>query len=96
MRLNHIECVKGELFRKDHILLQFTGMYDQQSEEIYEMDLLLIGGQKFVVMWDGGQNRWSLRCLPSPGTMQPFVAESAAQATRICSYFESERPEAII
>lgn len=95
MRLNHIDCVKGELFRKDHILLQFTGMYDQQSEEIYEMDVLLIGAEKFVVVWDGSQNRWGLQRLPPPGTARPFIAESAAQATRICSYFESERSEGV-
>jgi len=34
MRLNSIDCVKGELVKKDHILLQFTGLYDKQKEEI--------------------------------------------------------------
>jgi hypothetical protein len=36
MRLNSIDCNKGELFKKDHILLQFTGLFDKEDEEIYE------------------------------------------------------------
>lgn len=96
MRLNHIECVKGELFRKDHILLQFTGMYDRQAEEIYEMDVLLIGAEKLVVVWDGSLNRWSLQRLPLPGSGRPFMPENAAQSTRICSYFESEKAGEVI
>ena len=33
--------MQGELFQRGHILLQFTGMYDQQEVEIYEMDVLV-------------------------------------------------------
>lgn len=32
MRLNTIDCRKGELFKRDHILLQFTGMYDKTGK----------------------------------------------------------------
>jgi hypothetical protein len=89
MRLNSIECVKGELFRKDHILLQFTGLYDKQSEEIYEMDMVLIGGQKFVVCWDPVQSGWGLSAFPDTGVRRPFLKQSSESAIRICNYFES-------
>lgn len=91
MRLNSIDCVRGELFRKDHILLQFTGLYDQQEEEIYEMDMILIGGNKFIVCWDPSLNGWSLAAFPATGTSRPFVKALSENAVRICNYFESDR-----
>lgn len=91
MRLNSIDCVKGELFRRDHILLQFTGLHDKQNEEIYEMDLVLIGNHKFVVFWDTVQNGWGLTSFPDTGVKKPFVREVSQGAIRLCNYFESEK-----
>lgn len=91
MRLNTIECVKGELFRKDHILLQFTGFHDKQNEEVYEMDVLLIDSKKFIVSWDTDQNRWSLSAEAGGGITGPFTRKISEAAVRICSYFESQR-----
>ena len=89
MRLNSIECARGALYRKDHILLQFTGLHDKQNEEIYEMDMLLIAGKKFVVSWDTEQNGWGFYAFPD-GQMNPLVNGISKTAVRICSYFESE------
>ena len=91
MRLNTIDCVKGELFRKDHVLLQFTGLCDKQDGEIYEMDVLLIAGEKFIVSWDAEQNGWSLRALSDPDDARPFVKGLAKTAMRICNYFETKQ-----
>jgi hypothetical protein len=93
MRLNRIDCVKGELFHRDHILLQFTGLYDKQDEEIYEMDMVLIAAKKFVVVWDPLQNGWCLSAFPDEDVTMPLMRATAETATRICSYFESERSE---
>jgi len=90
MRLNSIDCIRGELVRKDHILLQFTGLYDKQNEEIYEMDMVLIGGKKFIVCWDAVHNGWGLSALAAGGEMKRWVRELSDGAVRICSYFESE------
>ena len=91
MRLNSIDCKRGELYKKDHILLQFTGMLDQQEEEIYEMDVLLIGGEKFVVMWDVDHNTWKLGQLSNPTVAQVCSRQVLGNATRLWSYFESEK-----
>lgn len=91
MRLNSIDCIKGELFRKNHILLQFTGLYDKQEEEIYEMDMVLIEGQKFIVFWDTLQNGWGLAAFPDTGVRKPFLKQISETAMRICNYFESQK-----
>jgi hypothetical protein len=91
MRLNSIDCNRGELVKKDHILLQFTGLYDQQQEEIYEMDVMLIGTEKFLVMWDVGRNGWTMVKLLTKNDPQPFVKEISLKATRLWNFFESEK-----
>lgn len=91
MRLNSIDCIKGELFRENHILLQFTGLCDQLNEEIYEMDVLLIAGEKFIVCWDSHQHGWRLAALSDAKNTKPFVDAISKSAIRICSYFESEK-----
>lgn len=96
MRLNSIDCVKGELFRKNHILLQFTGLYDEQEDEIYEMDLMLIDGRKYLVCWDTTLNGWGLSVLPDSGNRQPFLNDLSRRARRICNYFESQKSQDII
>src|SRR5687768_14490194 len=92
MRLNNIECVKGELFKTNHILLQFTGFYDKQEEEIYEMDIILIGTEKFVILWDSDENGWRMAGLVGSHASGPFKKVNAKAAVRLCSYFESDIP----
>lgn len=89
MRLNTIDCKRGELFKKDHILLQFTGLYDNQEDEIYEMDVLMINHQKFIVQWDDIRNGWKLARLENQSDAKPFLAEQAIKATRLWSFFEA-------
>lgn len=91
MRLNSIECKRGELVKKDHILLQFTGLYDKQQEELYEMDVVLIGSEKFLVMWDSERNGWTLVTLSNRSNPRPFINEVAVASTRLWNYFESEQ-----
>lgn len=91
MKLSSIDCLKGELFKRDHILLQFTGHYDKQAEEIYEMDIVLISSEKFVVTWDDESNGWFLSDLKTEIKIQRFVKEIAEKSVRLCSYFESDQ-----
>lgn len=88
MRLNSIECNKGELIKKGHILLQFTGMLDKNGDEIYEMDTLLISDEKFVVYWNDGQNGWFYYSLKNPGDRQIFLSGQAEQMIRLGNLFE--------
>lgn len=90
MKLSSIECLKGELFKRDHILLQFTGHYDKQEEEIYEMDIVLISSEKFVITWDEVSNGWFLTDLKKNEKIQRFVKEDAVKTVRLCNYFESD------
>jgi len=87
MRLNSIDCNKGELFKKDHILLQFTGLSDKGGEEIYDMDVLLIYSDKYVVFWDDQKGGWFYRPLEG-AEAKPFLEPEAGKMKRFCSYFE--------
>src|SRR6185436_3162978 len=79
MRLNSIECKKGELYKKDCVLLQFTGLYDKQEDEIFEMDLLLINSEKFIVVWDYARNGWNLAPLSNPQKSEPFLQSHSSK-----------------
>jgi hypothetical protein len=88
MRLNSIDCVKGELFKKDHVLLQFTGLFDKQDEEVYDMDVMLWNTVKFIMYWDEPKKRWRLTSLDLPAK-EELNYDKVREMTRLCSYFES-------
>lgn len=88
MRLNSIDCNKGELFKKDHVLLQFTGLYDKEGEEVYDMDVLLIYSDKHVVFWDETKGGWFFRAIGKDAAAMPFLEPEAGKMRRFCSYFE--------
>ncbi len=88
MRLHSIECMKGELVKKDHILLQFTGLYDVQEEEIYDMDVLLFDSEKCIVHWSPSANGWELTKIKDSAKMK-LDENFSRKMIRLCSYFES-------
>lgn len=91
VRLNTIDCNKGELTRKGHVLLQFTGLLDLQENEIYDMDILLLASEKYLVFWNPEYNGWFYRAIEQPEGGQPFLTSTALQMKRLGSYFELER-----
>jgi len=88
MRLNAIDCNKGELIKKGHILLQFTGLLDREQDEIYDMDILLIGSDKHLVFWNEAPGGWYCCPLGRRESKQPFLASQSEKMRRFCSYFE--------
>jgi hypothetical protein len=90
MRLGNIDCKRGELFKKDHIILQFTGLHDKHGDEIFEMDIVMIGSEKYLIRWDDERNGWVIAKLSSPVTGEPFLKSTAEKTARLWSYFEAE------
>jgi hypothetical protein len=100
MKLSSIDFRKGELYKKDHVLLQFTGMLDENEEEIYEMDILMVIDQKYLVRWNEANNGWYLLPIAtpqvkadpnlSPNSAKPLLKEMAGRMKRLCNFFESE------
>lgn len=88
MRLNSIDCNKGELVKKDHVLLQFTGLYDKEGEEIYEMDVLMVSLEKYVVFWNENLNGWYYSPVNDLKTRTVFLINDSERMKRFCSYFE--------
>jgi hypothetical protein len=93
MKLSSIECQKGRLFKRDHILLQFTGLLDKHEEEIYEMDILLRSSEKYLVRWHEENNSWYVLPYPRQDSYEPLLKEMALEMKRLCSYFESAHSE---
>lgn len=94
MRLNSIECVKGELHKKHHVLLQFTGYYDINDEEVYERDVLLFNNHKYIVVWhDEDAGGWYYHALEQSDaqTSLPFSRIQARRMSRLCNYFETSQ-----
>ena len=90
MRLNSIECNKGELYKTSHILLQFTGLYDKEGEEIYDRDIILLGYEKYLVFWNAEKNGWYYSPLLQRDLQESFVAGVPEKMKRFCNHFELE------
>ena len=88
MRLNSIECNKGELFKTDHILLQFTGLCDMEGNELYDQDITLIGYDKYLIFWDDDKKGWYYSPLLRRDQRKNFVAGVPDNMKRFCSFYE--------
>lgn len=91
VRLSSIDCNRGELVKKNHVLLQFTGIYDKQGEEIYDMDIVLKGVDRYVVRWDVDLNGWFFSLVATPEGQISLTTQEASTLLRLCSYFEIEK-----
>lgn len=88
MRLNSIECEKGELLKPNHVLLQFTGLYDKEGEEIYELDVLLVNYTQYVTFWNSDTHGWFFAPVQELENRQPLTATVTGNMKRFCNFYE--------
>ena len=77
------------LQQKGHILLQFTGLYDNHGEEIYDMDVLLKDNIKYIIRWKNELNGWAINTLDKADETLPDLKNFIEKTVRLRSYFES-------
>jgi hypothetical protein len=88
MRLHEIPCIKGELVMKNHILLQSTDITDKHNELLYEMDVVLMASERYVILWKSPS--WCFHRVGDEGQQALLTPEVAKNMIRLCSFFESE------
>jgi len=88
MRLNSIENIRGELMEQKHILLQFTGLYDQEGDELYDMDVLLKGSEKLIISWNTDTNGLRIYLMDNPEQTFTNLQQIALQARKLGNFFE--------
>jgi hypothetical protein len=93
MRLNQIDCEKGVLYKKNHVLLQFTGHVDKSGVEVYEHDILLFGTEKRMIIWDEERYGWAM-VREKGKSSKSFNKEELLLGIKLCSYYES--PESFL
>lgn len=90
MRLTSVECSKGELVKAGFTLLQFTGRTDSQKEELYELDIVLMDSEKYVLVWDDDENGgWFFVQMKNRQQKMPATVQLALKGIRLCNYLES-------
>jgi hypothetical protein len=89
MRMDALPCVKGELKKKDHVFLQFTGFLDRHEEELYDMDIVFRGADKLMIQWNPKHTGWCITEFEKTNIIEELSQDNALQLRRLCSYFES-------
>jgi hypothetical protein len=87
-RISQVDCLKSELYKEGHILLQYTGMEDQGMVEIYDGDILLYQHRKHIVSWDEKEYLWIWTDLTNQ-VQARFTRKEAQLSLRLCHSFES-------
>jgi hypothetical protein len=88
-RIGKVDCRKSELYKDGHILLQYTGMDDQNKVEIYDGDVLLYHHQKYITSWDEKNHQW-IWINQSNDEVEKFTIQVATQSLILCHSFESD------
>lgn len=89
-RIDKIDCKRGKLYKKGHILFLFTGTHDKNDIEIYDGDILLYHKNKYAVSWDDNQGHWVRTLVSGADKIAIWLSqEDAKKSLRLCHSLES-------
>ena len=70
-------------------IMQYTGQKDKNNKEIYQRDIILIDGEKGIVVWDNNRGGWAYTDVARTIKMTPFGRSEANRCEVLGNEFEN-------
>ncbi|HHL52527.1 MAG TPA: hypothetical protein ENJ39_04060 [Flammeovirgaceae bacterium] len=70
-------------------IMQYTGQKDKNNKEIYQRDIILIDGEKGIIVWDNNRGGWAYTDVARTIKMTPFGRSEANRCEVLGNEFEN-------
>jgi uncharacterized phage protein (TIGR01671 family) len=74
---------------EDMEIMQFTGQKDKNNSDVFQRDVVVMDGKKFIIVWDNNRGGWSYTDVERQMTMTSFGRFEANTCEVIGNEFEN-------